>query len=40
MPLTSAELELQLAREGFFVSQRDVEGFLRDLAIAGDRRRN
>lgn len=36
IPLTAADLEFQLAREGFFVSQRDVEGLLRELAVAGD----
>jgi hypothetical protein len=36
MPLTAAEVELQLANQGFSLSQRDVEGLLRELAIAGD----
>jgi hypothetical protein len=34
--LTVAEVELQLAKQGFFLSQRDVEGLLRELAVAGD----
>lgn len=36
IPLTAADVDLQLAKRGFFLSQRDVEGLLREMAVAGD----
>jgi hypothetical protein len=36
IPLTAADVDVQLAQQGFFLSQRDVEGLLRELTAAGD----
>ncbi len=36
IPLTAADVELQLATEGFSLIQRDVEGLLRELGDNGD----
>jgi hypothetical protein len=36
IPLTAADVTFQLLKQGFFLSQRDVEGLLRELAVAGD----
>ncbi len=36
VPLTVAELAAKLMEEGFFVSERDAEALLRELALAGD----
>lgn len=36
IPLTAADVALQLLNQGFVLSQEDVEGLLHDLAVAGD----
>ncbi len=36
LPLTAAEIAAQLASSGMSVSERDVEGFLRELEAAGE----
>ena len=36
MPLTAADVRFELVKAGFSLNQRDVEAFLRELAVAGD----
>ncbi len=36
LPFTATELAAKLAQEGFFVTERDTEAFLRELAVDGD----
>jgi len=36
LPVTACELAPLINREGFFVSERDVEALLRDLADSGE----
>ncbi len=36
IPLTSADVAVQLTQQGFFLSDNDVEGLLREIASAGE----
>jgi hypothetical protein len=36
IPLTAADVRFELIKAGFFLNQRDVEGLLREVAVAGD----